>query len=135
MGGDQAPGSLHADQAVHGVKAFDVELSKIGVFPEKGIPKVIWIGVDKGKEQLEALAGKIEEAMFGQGLEKETRAFRAHLTLGSIKSPKNIKDIKETVNTIEVPSIKGHISKVIFFKSDLTNESAIHTPISTINLE
>src|ERR1043166_4566895 len=62
-------------------KAFFLPLTDLGKFPEKGHPKVIWIGVGAGHPHLFQLYKRVQEAAFQAGLEPELRPFHPHVTL------------------------------------------------------
>ena len=65
--------------------AFAASLAGIGLFPFSGAPRVIWLGVDEGREQMVALKAELDRRLAPLGFEPETRPFRAHLTLGRVK--------------------------------------------------
>lgn len=72
-------------QAVLHNEPFSLKLGKVGCFPAKGIPRIIWLGVDTGEPQLVKLANSIESACFGHGFPKEDRPFSPHLTIARLK--------------------------------------------------
>lgn len=65
--------------------AFRLEISGAGVFPNKGNPRVLWVGVD-GKDALTGLQREIEEGMSSLGFKAEKRRFIPHITLGRFRS-------------------------------------------------
>lgn len=67
--------------------AFVVELGDVGAFPHPRKPQTLWLGVERA-EELSRLAEEIEQATCKLGFEREAKAFRPHLTLGRVKSPK-----------------------------------------------
>jgi 2'-5' RNA ligase len=66
---------------------FDVELDGLGTFPERGKPRVLWIGAREGASELIAVAAAVIDAAcaFGKALEDERERFHPHLTLARIK--------------------------------------------------
>jgi 2'-5' RNA ligase len=58
----------------------------IGFFPARGIPRVIWAGVDDGSERLTALQRTVQEATAPFTTEEAEVKFAGHITLGRIKS-------------------------------------------------
>ena len=60
----------------------------LGVFPTLTRPRVVWAGVPVGAAALATLAGRIDAAMAALGFAPEGRPFRAHLTLGRVRSPR-----------------------------------------------
>jgi len=74
-----------ADAAVRGRPAFDVSLKEVGLFPNAQRPRVVWLGVDVGREPLVELAGALEQELVGAGLGQADKPFAAHLTLGRVR--------------------------------------------------
>ncbi|MEW5963176.1 MAG: RNA 2',3'-cyclic phosphodiesterase [Pseudomonadota bacterium] len=68
------------------VRAFEMRLKGLGTFGGKE-PRALWTGVEAG-EQLEQLARACERAARNAGLAPETRAFRPHITVARLKSPR-----------------------------------------------
>jgi len=60
---------------------FAMTLDRLGAFPDRGAPRVLWIGGPPSAE-LMALATVVRQALGEAGFEVETRPFRAHCTLG-----------------------------------------------------
>jgi 2'-5' RNA ligase len=60
---------------------FDATVTGFGAFPTIRKPSVLWAGVDATPE-LRCLKQDLEWGLSDLGFEKETRAFRPHLTLG-----------------------------------------------------
>jgi 2'-5' RNA ligase len=69
------------------VKPFDIELDRLGSFPPRGQPRVLWLGAVSAAEELGALAQQCRAALASGGFEIETRPFRAHCTLGRPRQP------------------------------------------------
>jgi 2'-5' RNA ligase len=64
------------------VRPFDVVFAGVGVFPPRGAPRALWIGVDAGSSDLAALQQQMAARVAPLGFAKEDGAFRPHLTLG-----------------------------------------------------
>jgi 2'-5' RNA ligase len=113
-----------------GTLPFNVVLSEIGVFPKWRYARVLWIGVEEGKEKVKTLAGMIEEAMEEEGFEKEKREFKSHITIGRIRTSKKLEKLEKEAGKIKVNPAVSNITKVVLFKSDLTPKGAIYTPLA-----
>lgn len=70
---------------VKDVRPFAVKLSGAGVFPNNRYPRVLWIGIIEGQEQLSSIYQGLEEGLKRQGFKPESRPFRPHLTLGRFR--------------------------------------------------
>jgi RNA 2',3'-cyclic 3'-phosphodiesterase len=113
---------------------FDITLNNIEVFPGWTEPKVLWIGIDKGCGPLQILAGSIRAVMLEEGFSEENRPFIPHITIGRIAPDMNKSALRKGVVAIDVKSILAPISRLVFFKSLLTKEGAIHTILSACDL-
>jgi len=70
-------------------KPFDIELRGVGFFPEASLEKarnlrVVWIGMEKGEEELKLLQEEAELKMHALGFPREKR-FSAHVTICRVK--------------------------------------------------
>jgi 2'-5' RNA ligase len=87
--------------SVSGFGKFKVKVSGSGAFPRNEKPKVIWVGISEGKTELERLASNIGSGLEKLGYKKEERPFSAHLTLGRVRSFKNIAALSEKLAALE----------------------------------
>lgn len=72
-------------EAVKGVKPFTVKIGGAGVFPNPRYPRVLWIGITEGLEQLSNIYEVLEDELKWLGFEPESRPFHPHLTLGRFR--------------------------------------------------
>jgi len=83
------PESLDADarrawaQVAQESAAFRVRAGALGVFPARGAPRIVWVGLSETGDggRLARLASALEQAARDLGFEAQERAFQAHLTL------------------------------------------------------
>lgn len=66
---------------------FEIEGKGLGVFPLKGTPRILWMGVNEN-ENLLRLQTKTSEALREAGIQLEKRKFWPHITLGRINQVK-----------------------------------------------
>ncbi|MDP8298390.1 MAG: RNA 2',3'-cyclic phosphodiesterase [Candidatus Tantalella remota] len=123
------------NEVAKSISSFDLTLGEVGVFPDWKRPRVVWVGIDGAKGVLEGIAGRIEDAMASLGFGKETRGFKSHLTLGRVRSPKNKEELEKIARDIEIKPVPVPVFDIILFKSELTREGAIHTPLEKFNLK
>jgi len=62
--------------------AFDVTFGGLGVFPPRGAPRVLWLGLGEGVREVTALQQAIADRLQSLGIAPEDRVFHPHLTLG-----------------------------------------------------
>lgn len=73
--------------AVVGMAPFPAALGAPGAFPNFRRPRVLWVGMETGAEELELLARSLDEALRREGFGPPDKPFRAHLTVGRVREP------------------------------------------------
>ncbi|MFA6216356.1 MAG: RNA 2',3'-cyclic phosphodiesterase [Candidatus Omnitrophota bacterium] len=118
--------------------SFKLRLSSLGAFPNAKSPRVIWVGIDLGTEQLQKIAGELETALQGSGFSPEERPFTSHMTIGRTKSSLNrslLVKIMENVNQrFEEEKPEMIVSKITLFKSTLTPGGPVYEALYIANL-
>jgi len=77
------------------MKRVNVEVRGVGAFPGPGRPRVVWAGIARSGEGLLApIAESVNTVLEGIG-ERDNRPFRAHITLGRVRSPRNLRELAE----------------------------------------
>jgi 2'-5' RNA ligase len=114
-----------------GGPAFDLALGEIDTFRRGRLARVVWIGVDQGVEPLRALAARVEAACRAAGLEPETRAFRAHLTLARAR-PRDGAVLPVLPPPPEL--YPWRTDELVLYSSHLGRGGAVHEPIRRIAL-
>ncbi len=108
---------------------FTMSIGQLGAFPTIDHPRVIWVGLDQGKEQAVHLAKILEEKLQHFGFLSEKRSFKPHLTLGRVRSSRNRDQLKKLIQNITIPEQTIQIKTLTLFKSTLTPEGALYQPL------
>jgi 2'-5' RNA ligase len=74
--------------AIEGWVPFEVRVQGMGCFPNPRNPRVVWVGMDRGREILTSLQQAVEKKMAELSFPPEDRPFSPHLTLGRVRSSK-----------------------------------------------
>jgi 2'-5' RNA ligase len=122
------------ENALKESKGFNLSLKDLGCFPNLRRPRVVWVGVDKGKDELSQMQKQIEEELFKFKFPKEQRSFSAHLTIGRVKSPRNIEELTGLIENTKFQTEEVRIDEVVVMKSQLHPQGAIYTPLKKIKL-
>jgi len=80
-------------ESISGFELFPISFETIGVFPNLQYPRVIWVGIEKGVEELSLLNSKIENSISRFSLHQENRKFQPHLTIARVRSGKSHKKL------------------------------------------
>lgn len=110
--------------------SLEITVEGVGGFPSLESPRVVWAGI-KDNEALSVLHEKLEDALEGLGFERETRPFRAHLTLCRIKDKSAAQRFGEAAaegfeTGINHSFIAGEI---VLYKSELRAAGAVYTAL------
>lgn len=115
---------------------FSMELSGTGCFPKMSLPRVIWIGIEKGKEELSKIFLELEDELENIGFKREKRGFSAHITIGRVRTPLNrIRLVEEIKKTSSLPKLNSPVNKITLFKSTLTPKGPIYEILHEVNLK
>lgn len=76
-------------RSVEDRRPFPIRISGLGVFPYLANPRVVWVGIDGGKELID-LQHDVESSLSELAFPPEKRAYEPHLTLARVKSRRNI---------------------------------------------
>lgn len=110
---------------------FEISLSKVGAFPSRKRPKVIWIGVEKS-ERLEELWKSMEEISAKAGIPADKREFSPHLTIGRVKGTRNPGELRDFIKAHEDDDFNARqIKEIKLKKSQLTPAGPVYSDIFT----
>jgi len=122
------------DQLAKEHKSFQLSISQLGAFPKVEYPRVIWVGIDQGKEKAIELAQGLEQRLINLGFLPEKRPFKPHLTLGRVRSNRNRQQLKELLQSTTFSQSPMQANTLTLFKSTLTPQGAIYEPLHEVKL-
>lgn len=96
--------------------AFAVRFAGLGAFPRADRPRVLWLGVDQGADQVAHLAVLCEAAAVGAGFSPERRPFTSHLTLSRFDRPL---DITRWIQSVPPIGLSMPVDEVALMRSHL----------------
>lgn len=121
-------------RAAESVQPFELAIGAVGCFP-KGRPRVLWIGAEDASGNFQRLHAGIDAGLAPLGIERDGRAFTAHLTLGRIRSAKNIWKLIELLNAEDAADLgRSRVDSVTLFESKLSPRGPTYTPLAHIKL-
>lgn len=106
---------------------FEVEFKGLGAFPSTLRPRVVWVGVSEGADQLARIHEAIEKGLRRLGIRPEREKFVPHVTLARIKGSRNLSAIVKLIQEYE-DYVFGRmvVDKVRLKKSTLTPRGPIY---------
>ncbi len=113
---------------------FALEASGVGTFPERGAPRVVWVGVGGDLEAAGRLQRSIDAALGTIGFPKEDRPFKAHLTLGRVGGPGR-GDWRSFLSRFERTRAGGfEVDEFVLFESRLGSDGAVYRRLASFPL-
>jgi 2'-5' RNA ligase len=106
------------------------QLEELGAFPNQQRPRVIWIGLQGDVDPLLELQRNLDHQFQSIGFPMEDRPFRAHLTLGRVKTSKGPIGLPQAVSEIKVTG-EFRADSLVLFRSELTPKGAHYTKLAT----
>lgn len=126
--------SAAAEIAVQSTPPFQIGVSGCGLFPPRGRPNVLWIGLEGAEGQLEELQSRIEDECGKAGFPREARPFHPHLTIARLRKSGGARQLADLHENVGFSRESFTASEVIVFRSELGSEGSKHTVISRHNL-
>ena len=125
-----------ARDAAAGFGPIALRASGAGRFPAKGLPRVIWIGIEEPTGRLLELQKALSDAAAVFAEKTEDRAYEPHLTLGRMRGPKGAQDLTGILDSMAGqtgPSLEA--AEVTIFRSDLSPQGPAYSPLAKVTLE
>ncbi|MEJ5342027.1 MAG: RNA 2',3'-cyclic phosphodiesterase [Thermogutta sp.] len=125
------------EECVATVEPFTVEIRGVGAFPSLERPRVIWLGVDLGAAEMEALNERVESALSAIGFPREGRKFHAHLTLGRVrKSGRAVEHLVAMLREYQdVEFGPTTVDQLVIFSSELLPTGPVYEPMGHAELK
>ncbi len=121
--------------AAEGTASFPLVIEGTGGFPNVARPRVLWLGVMTGSQAISDLAGRIQVKLDAAGFPPEKRSFSPHLTLGRVRSLRNIRKTVETMQAHSFSAEPFEVDAVRVIRSDLKPSGAVYTTLESISLQ
>jgi len=114
-------------------RPFLVRLKGVGAFPNERRPRVVWIGVEEGHDELIDLSRQIENGLRKLGFPKESKEFHPHVTIARVKIPGNVGSLGKLFSAYrEFVFGEFTVEKVELKKSVLTPKGPIYSTLKEV---
>lgn len=112
-------------------RAFDTQLGTVGTFGGARRPRVLWLEVRNGADELRSLASEVLQKTCTLGFASEDRPFMPHLTLARSRDPRGT----PYGELPEAPALAAwRVAEVVLFRSDLRPSGAVYTALHRLPL-
>jgi len=124
-------------QALQNLKPYSIQISGLGMYPNKKNPRVVWLGI-LGAEPLVEIHRLINEKLVEIGIKADHRPFSPHMTIARVRQsakPETVNLIGRTLSKFRVdPLNEIRIDQVHLYKSDLLPSGPVYSILHTIHL-
>lgn len=114
---------------------FSLSVETVGCFPNERRPRIVWVGVGAGAQELCALHDSLEEPLEELGYRREERKYTPHITLGRVKSDRSTAEL--AVALAKRAGWKAGaiaVSEIHVMSSQLTPQGPVYTVLSRAKL-
>ena len=120
-----------AGEVAAAVEPFEFVVTGLEAVPPRGALRMIWANITEPTGRLAELQRSAEDAYERMGFEKETRPYRPHLTLGRVKSGRNVAELRTAAARFaETDFGATPAGELIVFESRLTPSGPIYSPLT-----
>ena len=118
-------------RAAEGICPFTVRMQGAGCFPSSRRPRVLWLGLQGELESLLTAQSRLEDSLEALGVDRETRPFRPHLTVGRVSGGLPEGWAERLEKTLEIVGAMGPcdlpVDGLSLMESVLGKEGAVYT--------
>ena len=128
---------LDAMRAPLAIPAFDLHLAGFGAFPPSGPPRVLWMGVTQGLDELSRAHDEVGERLRPWGFPSESRAYSAHLTIGRVKEPPAVPAraaLRQALAYVHADAGACRVEELTMFRSRTSPKGAVYERLLRVPL-
>jgi RNA 2',3'-cyclic 3'-phosphodiesterase len=116
---------------------FSMTVEKVGCFPNLRRPRILWIGVGQGSQELCALHESLEPPLLQLGCyRREERKYSPHITLGRVKSDRPAEALSTAIGANAAwRGGEVDVTEILVLSSELTPKGPIYTVLSRAKLK
>jgi RNA 2',3'-cyclic 3'-phosphodiesterase len=109
-------------------------VSGVGAFPERGAPRVLWAGIDAGRDRVVEVQRLVEQRLLIAGIPPENRPFHPHVTLARVRDAAGLRTpvLLEGLETASVGAFEARA--VTLFESRLSPKGPAYVPMHHMEL-
>jgi 2'-5' RNA ligase len=109
---------------------FEIRLKGTGAFPNMRKINVIWIGLERGQEELAGISRSLESHLRKLGFSQDKKGFSPHVTIARLRSGRNKDAVADLLLELKEKSYGSMMAPAIRLKkSVLTPQGPIYSTI------
>ena len=116
--------------------SFELSVKGLGCFPKPDKPRIIWMGIEEGAQELTELQSQLAAALETMRFPRDRNDFRPHLTLGRLQRGArwNESIVAEVAQGQHLLGGSTIVDQVTIYSSYLDRGGPTYTPMSRIDL-
>ncbi|MDD5745919.1 MAG: RNA 2',3'-cyclic phosphodiesterase [Candidatus Omnitrophica bacterium] len=112
------------------INQFNIDMGALGAFPDIANPRVLWVGIHFGFNELNRINALLEEKLESISFGIGEKYFHPHLTIARIKHLDDRKALKSAADEIKPRGgVFSVVDRIVLFQSILKPEGAVYTKI------
>ena len=126
-----------AKDSAASVSPFMLAFDRAGRFPERGRPRVVWLGIAEGAASVLELGEGVYAGLRSRGLRFDDRPLAPHLTLARVvedASAAEAKSVGAALADLEIPSLRFEVREIAVVQSVLSPKGPRYTALATVPL-
>jgi 2'-5' RNA ligase len=132
--------AIETELAAVRVEPFVLPVEGTGIFPPRGLPRVLWAGLGRAHPRLFQLRQKVDDALLRVDMNLEMRSFLPHITLGRIRATpvpdeaaqRALAEFLRRHRAFEAPPFR--VASFRLYASELRPAGAVHTVLREFSL-
>lgn len=121
--------------ALDGLSPFTLSLGRLGAFPDLGRPRVLWLDISNGRDELLNLQEEVERSLIAQKFVREATTFSPHLTIGRVRTPKGLSTLTDRIKETAFETPDFRVEHVAVVKSQLKPGGPVYSVIERVPLK
>ena len=118
------------------IDPFSLDIEGIDAFPNIKRPKVIFVNIKNGSEYLSKVYYRLNEKLSYLGIKKESRSYIPHLTIGRVRSQKNLNKLIDSIKVMDDDFIGNEqVGSIILMMSELLSKGPKYSRLDTIKFK
>jgi 2'-5' RNA ligase len=113
---------------------FDLTLESLGMFPLRGAPRVLWIGVGGGASEVSVMQRELADRIAAAGIALEPRPFHPHLTLARWRESRPADRERALKSAPRGVVARARIGGATLYQSRLSPAGPSYTPLARATL-
>ena len=111
------------------VEPFDLTVAGMGAFPKSGPPRVVWIGIEPGRDDLIAAEREISFRLTTLAIPSERQPYSPHLTLARVREAAGLRSAS-LLEGLEDRSLgTTRVDAITLFQSRLSPKGPTYVPL------